>query len=84
MFNPESLQIKSRNAKERESESRAICLISSITDDGLRRAALDCWDKNATFPITNRPHVCDVTLSQNFNIVHASLLNSILNRPGLL
>lgn len=84
MFNPESLQIKNRNAKERESESRAICLISSITNDGLRRAALDCWDKNATFPITNRPHVCDVALSQNFNIVHDSLLNSVLNRPGLL
>lgn len=62
MFNLESLQIKNRNAKEGESESSAIVcwLISSITNDGLRRAALDRWDKN----ISNRPHVSDVTLGQ--------------------
>lgn len=48
--------------KRGESESSAIVcwLISFITNDGLRRAALDRWDKN----ISNRPHVSDVTLGQ--------------------
>lgn len=74
MFNLKSLQIKNRNAKERESESSAICLISSITDDGLRRTALDCWDKTATFLISKRAHVCDAILSQDFSIVHNRFL----------
>lgn len=72
LFNPESVQIKKTEMLIREKAKVApvCCLVSSITDDGLRRAAFFCGDKNTTFSISNPPHVCDVTLRPNFSMTH--------------
>ena len=74
--------------REKAKAAPLCCLVSFITDDGLRRAAFDCGDENSTFAISH-PSVKgreDQTTASTTDTQEKryAILNSLDSRPSEL